>query len=269
MVNKMHKSKLDEVVKQTLSTYTASNSVADWAKMERLLDAAPKSNSFRYKHKLLSTVESVKKSNSTKWLFSPYFFIALVLVCGAYFLYNILSSSKGIENTTPSAQHNIISADTIQKVTAPVLPVDTLSVIKTELPKDSVAIPLLTEDKALIKAQEIEAVKNEALLAKEAALLAKTEKIKADKLKADNLKKLSKQELINKKNATNLIDKNDSAKAATEELNEKNVINPVKEENNEQLIIPLGGNHILLYNYSDSLKKIQNQQPKDSLKGPN
>ena len=268
MVNKMHKSKLDEVVKQTLSTYTASNSVADWAKMERLLDAAPKSNSFRYKHKLLSTVESVKTSNSTKWLFSPYFFIALVLVCGAYFLYNILSSSKSIESTTPSAQHNIISVDTLQTITAPV-PVDTLSVIKTDPPKDSLVNPLLTEDKALIKAQEIEAVKNEALIAKEAALLAKTEKIKAEKIKAENLKKLSEQELIDKKNATNLSDKKDSAKTATEELNEKNVINPVQEENNEQLIIPLGGNNILLYNNSDSLKKSQIQQPKDSLKGPN
>ncbi|MES2286112.1 MAG: hypothetical protein V4547_10520 [Bacteroidota bacterium] len=253
MVNKKHISKLDEVIKETLSNYEASNSIADWAKMERMLDAAPKSNSFRYKHKLLSIFESEKgapKSKVAKWIFSPYFLIALVLVVGAYFLFNILNSSKSTENTTNSAAPVIINTDTLQKI-VPVLPVDVLKVEnKIELPKDSIKIePPVEED--LVKKDDIETLKKEAILAKEAALIEKA--------------KIKKEQAIKK----DLIRKNDSSKAATKELNEKNVINPVEEENKEQSIIPLGRNNFLLYNNSDSMKKSQNQQTNDSLKGPN
>lgn len=253
MVNKKHNSKLDEVIKETLSNFEASNSIADWAKMERMLDAAPKSNSFRYKHKLLSIFESEKgapKSKVAKWVFSPYFFIALVLVIGAYFLFNILNSSKTIEDTTDSAPKLIIGADTLQTI-PPVLPVDVLSAeSKIEPPKDSIKIPPPAEVD-LVKTDEIEKIKKDAILAKEAALIEKA--------------KIKKEQAIKKE----LIGKSDSSKAVTGELNEKNVINPVEEENKEQSIIPLGRNNFLLYNNSDSLKKIQIQQAKDTLKGPN
>lgn len=253
MVNKKHNSKLDEVIKDTLSNYEASNSVADWAKMERMLDAAPKSNSFKYKHKLLSIFESEKgapKSKISKWIFSPYFFIALVLLVGAYFLYNILNSSKTIEDTTDSATKVIIGADTLQTI-PPVLPVDVLSAeTKIELPEDSVKIEPSEEDN-LVKSDDIEKVKKEALLAKEAALIEKA--------------KIKKEQSIKKE----LVGKVDSAKRVTQELNENNVINPVAEENKEQSIIPLGRNNFLLYNNTDSLKKSQTEQAKDTLKGPN
>ncbi len=251
MVNKKHISKLDEVIKETLSNYEASNSIADWAKMERMLDAAPKSNSFRYKHKLLSIFESEKgapKSKVAKWIFSPYFLIALVLLVGAYFLYNILNSSKSTENTTDSTPPVIINTDTLQKI-APVLPVDVLKAEnKIELQKDSVKIEPSAEEE-LVKTDDLETAKKEALLAKEAALIEKA--------------KIKKEQMIKK----DLIRKNDSSKAATKELDEKNVINPVEEENKEQSIIQLGRNNFLLYKNSDSLKK--SQQAKDSLKGPN
>lgn len=253
MVNKKHNTKLDEVIKETLSQYEASNSIADWAKMERMLDAAPKSNSFRYKHKLLSIFESEKgapKSKVAKWIFSPYFFIALVLVVGAYFLFNILNSSKTTEDTTDSATKVIIGADTLQTI-PPVLPVDVLSAeSKIELPKDSINIQPSTEEN-LVKTEDIETVKKEALLAKEAALIEKA--------------KIKKEQIIKKE----LVGKIDSSKKVTKELNENNVINPVEEENKEQSIIPLGRNNFLLYNNSDSLKKSQIQQAKDTLKGPN
>lgn len=253
MVNKKHNSKLDEVIKETLSNFEASNSIADWAKMERMLDAAPKSNSFRYKHKLLSIFEAEKgapKSKVAKWVFSPYFFIALVLIIGAYFLFNILNSSKTIENTTDSAIKVIVGADTLQAI-PPVLPVDVISAeSKIEPPKDSINIQPPAEVD-LVKTDEIDKIKKEALLAKEAALIEKA--------------KIKKEQAIKKE----LIGKSDSSKAVTGELNEKNVINPVEEENKEQSIIPLGRNNFLLYNNSDSLKKSQNQQAKDTLKGPN
>lgn len=253
MVNKKHNSKLDEVIKETLSNYEASNSIGDWAKMERMLDAAPKSNSFRYKHKLLSIFESEKgapKSKVPKWIFSPYFLIALVFVVGAYFLFNILNSSKTIEDTTDSATKVIIGVDTLQTI-PPVLPVDVLSAeSKTELPKDSLNIQPLTEDN-LVKTDDIETVKKEALLAKEAALIEKA--------------KIKKEQIIKKE----LVGKIDTSKSVTNELNENNVINPVEEENKEQSIIPLGRNNFLLYNNSDSLKKIEIPQANDSLKVPN
>lgn len=253
MVNKKHISKLDEVIKETLSNYEASNSAGDWAKMDRMLDAAPKSKSFRYKHKLLSIFESEKgapKSKVAKWIFSPYFLIALVLVVGAYFLYNILNSSKTTEDTTNSAPKVITGADTLQTI-PPVLPVDVLSAEnKIELPKDSIIIPPSAEVD-LVKPDDIETAKKAAILAKEAALIEKA--------------KIKKEQILKK----NLIRKSDSAKAVSKELNEKNVINPVEEENKEQSIMPLGRNNFLLYNNSDSLKNNQIQQAKDSLKGPN
>jgi hypothetical protein len=253
MVNKKHNTKLDEVIKETLSQYEASNSIADWAKMERMLDAAPKSNSFRYKHKLLSIFESEKgapKSKVAKWIFSPYFLIALVLVVGAYFLFNLLNSPKTTEDTTDSATKVIVNADTLQTI-PPVLPVDVLSAeSKIELPKDSIKIEPSTEDN-LVKTDDIETVKKEALLAKEAALIEKA--------------KIKKEQIIKKE----LVGKIDSSKKVTKELNENNVINPVEEENKEQSIIPLGRNNFLLYNNSDSVKKSQIQQANDSLKGPN
>ncbi|MCE9540258.1 MAG: hypothetical protein K8R85_13730 [Bacteroidetes bacterium] len=253
MVNKKHNSKLDEVIKETLSNYEASNSIADWAKMEGMLDAAPKSNSFRYKHKLLSIFESVKgtpKSKVAHWIFSPYFLIALILVIGAYFLYNILNSSKTSENTTNSTPQAIINTDTLQKIT-PVLPVEVLKAEnKIELPKDSIITePPVEVD--LVKSNDIETVKKAAMLAKEAALIEKA-KIKKDQI-------IKKESII----------KSDSSKTVSRELDEKNVINPVQEENKEQSIIPLGRNNFLLYNNSDSMKKNQNQQSNDSLKGPN
>jgi len=253
MVNKKHNSKLDEVIKETLSNFEASNSIADWAKMEKMLDAAPKSKSFRYKHKILSIFESemgAKKSKVSKWIFSPYFFIALALLVGAYFLYNILISSKTTEDTNESATKVIIGADTLKTI-PPVLPVDVLSTeTKIELPKDSVKIEPSEEDN-LVKTDEIETAKKAALLAKETALIEKA--------------KIKKEQSIKKE----LIDKIDSSKRVTQELNEKSVINPVEEENKEQSIIPLGRNNFLLYNNSDSLKKSQIQQAKDTLKGPN
>lgn len=253
MVNKKHNSKLDEVIKETLSNYEASNSISDWAKMQGMLDAAPKSNSFRYKHKLISAFESVKatpKSKVGKWIFSPYLLIALLLMVGAYFLYNILNSPKTTEETTDSAPKVIIGADTLKTI-PPVLPVDVLSAKnKIEVPKDSIIIPPAAE-KSLVKADDAETIKKEAILAKEAALIEKA--------------KLKKEQTIKKQ----LGAKIDSSKRVTNELNESNVINPVEEENKEQSIIPLGRNNFLLYNNSDSLKKSQTEQAIDTLKGPN
>lgn len=50
MTNDIPQSKLDEAIKNTLSQYEVSDESADWSRMERMLDAAPKSGSFKWSY---------------------------------------------------------------------------------------------------------------------------------------------------------------------------------------------------------------------------
>ncbi len=247
MVNKSKNTELDEIIKQTLSDIEAPSLTSDWSQMEKLLDAAPQSNSFKYKHELTSFVESIKdftKSNSLKWVFSPYFFIFLAIVAGAFLLHNRMNLPVTDENTTNLIAKDTIIADPSKSITPQVLPKDVLNTNnKKQLPKDSMNNQISTSDKNSLKSEEIKSDKKENTLIEE-----------SEEVKTDNKKDLKKKEQISKKeNFPVSKDSRDSANGVS--------------EGNNQSDNSVGRNNFLLYNInSDSIKKLQNQQPKDSLK---
>ncbi len=75
MANTSNNNKLDEKIKQSLSNYKATNSVVDWSRMEEMLDSAPRANTFKW-----------------NYLFSA--LLCIIIVGGAYFMYDSLSYSK-------------------------------------------------------------------------------------------------------------------------------------------------------------------------------
>lgn len=84
MINNSTNSKLDEAVKTTLNNYEAPYDAGDWARMENMLNAAPKSSSF----------------NWTKTLSIGA--VAVAVIGGSYFLYNSISSAPQKTVTTPA-----------------------------------------------------------------------------------------------------------------------------------------------------------------------
>lgn len=240
MVNKKSDNILEEVINQTLSNYEAPNSTSDWAQMERILDEAPKSNSFKYKHKLVSVGESVRaipKAKAARWLFSPYFIIVLLIVSGSFFIYRMFYSSKTAENTAnPTHQDTIentipivVESENLKSIIPPTIPLDTL-----KMKNDST------------KLTEIGPDKKENITQKETLLPEKKEDIKPD-IKKD----LKKEDLIlKKKNPSILVDKSDS----------------LIEFNKKQSDNIFGRKSFLLQSINaDSIRKNQPPAPKDSL----
>ena len=93
MADTTKNNKLDAKIKESLSNYKANNSIADWSRMEEMLDAAPQQASFKWNY-LLSA------------------FIGLAVIGGGYFIYNSLNTTKTIEKTdvsTPQPKNEINS----------------------------------------------------------------------------------------------------------------------------------------------------------------
>jgi hypothetical protein len=85
MINNTPGSKLDETVKSTLDSYEAPYDASDWSRMESMLDAAPKSNSFKLSHAITIIA-------------------GVAVLAGGYALYNTFghSGTKSVElNSTP------------------------------------------------------------------------------------------------------------------------------------------------------------------------
>lgn len=118
MVNNIPNSKLDEVVKETLNNYEAPYDASDWERMESMLDAAPKSVSF-------------------KWSYLLNVFIGLVVCGGAYLAYSAISSpshKQNTETTSPILKSTTIAKPVINKpVPAPVVN-DAPLVIESSVP---------------------------------------------------------------------------------------------------------------------------------------
>ena len=241
MANNKSGNILEEVIKQTLSNYEVPYTTSDWSQMERILDAAPKSNSFKYKRKLVSVGESVKaipKARAAKWLFSPYFLIGLLIVCGSFFVYRIFYSNKTVENNV-----NSIPQDTIEKTIPIVVATET---VKTIIPP-TISVDTLKSKNDSVESTEIVPDKKEDIVQKETILPEKKENIKPD-IKKD-LKK--EDQILKKKNQSILVEVHDSLK----ELNKKQPDNT------------FGRNNFLLQSINaDSIRKHQNPAPKDSLK---
>ncbi|MCX6295149.1 MAG: hypothetical protein NTX97_03610 [Bacteroidetes bacterium] len=111
MENNTTPNKLDETVKENLSNYDAKYDSGDWARMERMLDAAPKS--------------SVAKGS-----YNIAIFIGAAVLVGGFFIYKGINTSKTsidkpaettitpTENKTKTLQ----PAPVVVKTTSPVTP---------------------------------------------------------------------------------------------------------------------------------------------------
>jgi len=278
MVNKKHKNNLDELIKQTLSNYEASNSSPDWPQMEKMLGVVPKSNSSGKKYKISSLLESIKtipKSKSIKWVLSPYFLIAIAIAGGAYIFFVLFNSSKTPENTTNSSSPDLIennlNPDTLKTATSLATPQDSLiDENNMQVSEDSVKNELLTGENNPEKSNTTETVPKENTVPKEINPVEKTEVKKTENGKIDIKKDLKGVEQTPKeKNHPALINAPDSAKRLNGVSIEKNETNQTS-KNDSNIDNPLGRNNFLLKKpNADSIKKSQNQEPKDSLKGPN
>jgi hypothetical protein len=144
MINNTPDSKLDETVKKTLTDYEAGFDASDWARMESMLDAAPKSVSFKWSHVLTAVV-------------------GVVVIGGGIALYNVFKESGSkdevietspVENTikeTPKTTTPLPSPKTNAVTTAPVV-VDSVKT-KTET-SPVVAEPAKPENSIKITSKE-------------------------------------------------------------------------------------------------------------------
>jgi len=89
MINNSTNSKLDEVVKTTLTEYEAPFDAGDWNRMESMLDAAPKQGSFKWSRSLTAAV------------------VGIAVIGGSYFLYTSLNNpGTGVTTTPPPVIEN-------------------------------------------------------------------------------------------------------------------------------------------------------------------
>ncbi len=265
MANKNYNGKLDELIKQTLSDIEAPYDTADWPQMESMLWAAPKSKSFTYNLKLSAIFDALKnipKSKSVKLIFSPYLLIGLIIIAGAYLLYNVLNSSKNNTNSTPqNTEVKAVNADTINTASAPAPAPDVINEgNEIELPADTIDNLSSASEKNSEKTDDEEVVKTESAVQKETNAVEKNVKEKTDN-KKDSKKK---EKNINKENPPALIETPETTKENTDQSKENT---QEQEEGKNQPDNFIGRNNFLLHNVnSDSIKRFKSQQPKDSLK---
>ncbi len=264
MVKKKHNYKLEEVINKTLSNYEALYNTSDWAQMERILDAAPKSNSIKYKLKLLSIGESIKeysKAKSVKKLFSPYFLIGLLVIAVFYFLYKTSLSYKILENTTNSTPQNTIPAVVRLDSLKTIAPANSKDVLKTEEEEQNNDTSAISENEDnTLQSDEIDSVKKENNDNEETISLEKTENQKRVN-KKDSKKEV---QILTKKNPTILIESHDSLLGLSVLPTENT---PKQKETKKTSGNSFGRNNFLLQSINaDSIKKHQNPPPQDTLK---
>jgi hypothetical protein len=158
MINNTPESKLDEAVKNTLNNYEASYDAADWSRMEKMLDATPKSPSF-------------------KWSQAVPVLIGIVVIAGGYALFNAIGNSGNTTDkpvpeetpkkeiaappvkTTPPPAINTATNTVSPEKTSPANTSGTLPVVET--PAKTTEKILSAEDKSKSKKTRTETQKTE------------------------------------------------------------------------------------------------------------
>ena len=138
MADTTKNNKLDEKIKQSLSNYKATDSNADWSRMEEMLDAAPQSAPF-------------------KWNYILSAFIGLAVIGGGYFVYNSINTPKATEDTEvatpqPTIENNVVPLnainDSIENINKPIeSTVKQDAVIKKEIIPTEITADKSTETK--------------------------------------------------------------------------------------------------------------------------
>jgi hypothetical protein len=235
-------SKLDETVKDTLSSYEAMYESGDWSKMESMLNAAPKSSSFQ-------------------WSYAVKIAIVLVAIAGGYFLVNTITSSKikKDEVITPAIVEPVKVSP---KVTVPAPSVTPPKVSTTEVAKE-----INKESNVPAKITPVPPVLEK--IKTEDKIIAKEEKKKEDR-KKDKTTTTEKNNAEENVISHNLImgnepvfgDMLDSAKGVVGETKEKE---ETKKAAKAKKDLPVGWDSFMLKNVNpDSIKK--HREKRDSLK---
>jgi type IV secretory pathway VirB10-like protein len=148
MINNTPESKLDETVKNTLSGYEAQYDASDWSRMESMLDAAPKSSTFKWSHAI--TV-----------------IIGIVIVAGGYGLFSVIRNSKDknteVNSTPVKPIENTVKVT--PKVTPP--PATKTNPIATPPVKEETKTPVVVPEKIIVTPDVAATKKKEKVLTKE------------------------------------------------------------------------------------------------------
>ncbi|MCE3279214.1 MAG: hypothetical protein K0S44_1405 [Bacteroidetes bacterium] len=238
MGNNTPDSKLDETIKSTLNEYEAQYDPSDWARMETMLDAAPKAVSFKWSH-VITVV------------------IGIVVIGGGYGLFNFLSKSKSAETKveTPVAPK---TEPPVQK-TLPVTPPPPVTV-KKPAPETTA----VTVQKPIVVPPAVDPK------TKPATQTAVKEEIKKDKKKTDKSKPTGPVIEPNDKmmimgNEPIFGDMLDSSKGVIGETKEKEETKKAAKAKKNN---PAGWDQFMLPNVNvDSIRK--NRARRDSLKNNN
>jgi hypothetical protein len=237
MGNNTPDSKLDETIKSTLNDYEAKYDPSDWARMETMLDAAPKAVSFKWSHAITVV-------------------IGIVVIGGCYALFNFLSKSKPAETKVETP----VSPKTdppVQKTLPVTPPPVTVKKPAPETTSVTVQKPIVVPPAADPKT-------------KPATQTAVKEEIKKDKKKTDNTKPTGPvieptDKMMIMGNEPIFGDMLDSSKGVVGETKEKEETKKAAKAKKNN---PAGWDQFMLPNVNvDSIRK--NRARRDSLKNNN
>jgi len=237
MENNTPTSKLDETIKEQLSNYDAKYDSGDWARMERMLDATPK---------------SIAPSGS----YNMALIIGGIVLVGGFAIYKVISSSK----STPEINTETVAPPVENKVEAtpqptPVQP----TIVKTETPSPAVVeTPAITPAVKTTSPELKTTVANTDTKTKVAA-----EKVKKDKKNKANEDEYSKNQKVTVMGNEPIFgDMIDSSKGIVRETKEKESTKKAAVTKGTTSGIGLSG---LMNLNADSIRKQKEQMKKDTL----
>jgi hypothetical protein len=232
MGNNTQNSKLDDKVKETLNNFEARYDAGDWSRMEQMLDAAPKSVSF-------------------KWSYLPNVLIAVAVLGAAYLVYTNISSS---DSSDSKAEKTVNTKEEIKNV-QPATPVQ-----KTTTTPPSNPLPPPVNDAALTKIDPSLKPADKKIIT--SADQKKQEDKSSINSEEDDYDK--NQKVLGMGNEPVFGDMLDSSKGIVSETREKEETKKAAKEKTEY---PIGWNNFMLSNVNpDSIKKFRERMKNDSLK---
>lgn len=246
MENNTQHSKLDETIKQRLHDYQGSFESADWSRMERMLDAAPRSTSFKWNYVLNGV-------------------IGVAVLTGIYMSFQLIRSSDKKETTTapeteqtPTEQHVVTTAP-IQNNNVEV------PVVVNETPQQPVVseeVPANSGNTTTNALQATTPVNKSTQLAIDPAI----QKKKKDSTKNPGIdpEELKNVRVVGMGNEPVFGDMLDSSKGIISETKEKKEL---KEAAKKSKSLPVGWDSFMLSNVNpDSIKSYRERMKSDSLK---
>ena len=260
MLTNSQESKLDLLIKKTLSSYEVEYNADDWSKMEKVLEVVPKSKPFKASYLL-------------------FLLIGVLVIYGSYLLYTKISFEKksAIINPVILQKDSIVAPKSISTKsiisTKKIVSIDSVSQKNSSyVNQDSIddftameaeKLNATEDEKKLSKIKASEKTEKQDSLLKEKKLkkeLAAKEKLK-NKLAAKE-KELNKQQNSKDSEEAAFGDMLDTTRGIVREIKEKDQSKKPEVENNKT---PVGWNSSLLKDVNPDSIKVRRTR-KDSLK---